>query len=62
MWVYLLHLCLLKSDPSEGGLTDIAPEVLHLILSCLVHGKHNLGVGDDQKTAFLNKLKEGMFD
>ncbi len=43
----------------EGGLHDIPIEVLHLILSCLVQGKDQLGITPEQKEAFLKTLRKG---
>lgn len=44
----------------EGGLTDVAIEVLHRLLTHVVHGpRDQVGVGDDQVTAFLETLKKG---
>lgn len=43
----------------EGGLQDIAIEGLHLLLTHLVRGKDQLGIGADQKEAFLNTLRKG---
>nr|XP_006813651.1 PREDICTED: CCR4-NOT transcription complex subunit 1-like [Saccoglossus kowalevskii] len=46
------------SSNQEGGLNDIAVEVLHLLLTHLLHGpKDHSGIGTDQKEAFLNTLK-----
>ncbi|GAB1606660.1 Hypothetical predicted protein [Argonauta hians] len=42
----------------EGGLQDIAIEGLHLLLTHLVRGKDQLGIGADQKEAFLNTLRK----
>ncbi|KAK2550448.1 CCR4-NOT transcription complex subunit 1 [Acropora cervicornis] len=43
----------------EGGLTDVAIEVLHRLLTHVVHGpRDQVGVGDDQVTAFLETLKK----
>ena len=45
----------------EGGLTDVAIEVLHRLLSHVIHGpRDQVGVGDDQVTAFLETLKKGL--
>lgn len=45
----------------EGGLTDVAIEVLHRLLSHVIHGpREQVGVGDDQVTAFLETLKKGL--
>ena len=53
-----MHNTLLPSvDP--GVLTEIAIEVLHLVLSNLLHSSHDLGVATEQKQKFLKKLKEG---
>lgn len=66
------HEELLKKNPNinfildvggvqEGGLTDVAIEVLHRLLTHVVHGpRDQVGVGDDQVTAFLETLKKGM--
>lgn len=46
----------------EGGLTDVAIEVLHRLLTHVVHGQRDqVGVGDDQVTAFLETLKKGVY-
>ncbi|XP_070574645.1 LOW QUALITY PROTEIN: CCR4-NOT transcription complex subunit 1-like [Ptychodera flava] len=46
------------SSNQEGGLNDIAIEVLHLLLIHLLHGpKSQSGIGTDQKEAFLNTLR-----
>ena len=46
----------------EGGLTDVAIEVLHRLLTHVVHGpRDQVGVGDDQVTAFLETLKKGVY-
>ncbi|XP_060561916.1 CCR4-NOT transcription complex subunit 1-like [Ruditapes philippinarum] len=42
----------------EGGLQDIAIEVLHLLLAHLVHSKEQFGIGVDQKEAFLKTLRK----
>lgn len=43
----------------EGGLTDVAIEVLHRLLTHVVHGpREQVGVGDDQVTAFVETLKK----
>ncbi|KAJ7383190.1 CCR4-NOT transcription complex subunit 1 [Desmophyllum pertusum] len=43
----------------EGGLTDVAIEVLHRLLSHVIHGpREQVGVGDDQVSAFLETLKK----
>lgn len=44
----------------EGGLQDIAIEVLHLLLAHLVRSKEQFGIGVDQKEAFLTTLRKGM--
>ena len=44
----------------EGGLTDVAIEVLHRLLSHVIHGpREQVGVGDDQVIAFLETLRKG---
>uniref|UniRef100_UPI00358E5F7C CCR4-NOT transcription complex subunit 1-like isoform X3 n=1 Tax=Myxine glutinosa TaxID=7769 RepID=UPI00358E5F7C len=44
---------------SEGGFQDIAIEVLHLLLSQLLHGSHgSFGVGQEQLQAFLQTLRK----
>ena len=45
----------------EGGLQDIAIEVLHLLLAHLVRSKEQFGIGVDQKEAFLKTLRKGTF-
>ena len=56
--------CFCLSDVSgvqEGGLTDVAIEVLHRLLSHVVHGpRDQVGVGDDQVSAFMETLKKGL--
>ena len=42
----------------EGGLQDIAIEVLHLLLTHLVHSKEQFGIGTEQKKAFLQLLRK----
>ncbi|KAL5022887.1 hypothetical protein ScPMuIL_002042 [Solemya velum] len=42
----------------EGGLLDIAIEVLHYLLTHLFKGKEQFGIGADQKEAFLKTLKK----
>lgn len=45
----------------EGGLTDVAIEVLHRLLSHVIHGpRDQVGVGDDQVAAFMETLKKGL--
>ena len=44
----------------EGGLQDIAIEVLHLLLAQLVRTKEQFGIGADQKEAFLTTLRKGI--
>ena len=45
----------------EGGLTDVAIEVLHRLLSHVIHGpRDQVGVGDDQVSAFMETLKKGL--
>ena len=42
-------------------MTDIGIEVLHRLLSHVIHGpREQVGVGDDQVTAFLETLKKGL--
>ena len=44
----------------EGGLTDVAIEVLHLLLTYLLYTpQKEVGIGEDQKQAFLNTLRKG---
>jgi hypothetical protein len=44
----------------EGGLTDVAIEVLHLLLTYLLYTpQKDVGIGEDQKQAFLNTLRKG---
>ena len=46
----------------EGGFTDVAIEVLHRLLTHVIHGpREQVGVGDDQVTAFLETLKRGLY-
>jgi len=56
-------MCLLHADVGgvqEGGLTDVAIEVLHRLLSHVIHGpRDQVGVGDDQVSAFMETLKKG---
>ncbi|KAL3860717.1 hypothetical protein ACJMK2_010802 [Sinanodonta woodiana] len=42
----------------EGGLQDIAIEVLHLLLTHLVRSKEQFGIGADQKEAFIKTLRK----
>lgn len=42
----------------EGGLQDVAIEVLHLLLTNLFKAKDHFGIGDDQREAFLKTLKK----
>ncbi|KAJ8302562.1 hypothetical protein KUTeg_018958 [Tegillarca granosa] len=42
----------------EGGLQDVAIEVLHLLLTNLFKTKDHFGIGDDQREAFLKTLKK----
>ena len=59
-------LCIFSWDVGsvqEGGLTDVGIEVLHRLLSHVIHGpREQVGVGDDQVTAFLETLKKGLLD
>ena len=49
------------SGGQEGGLTDVAIEVLHKLLTHVIHApKEQVGVGDDQVNAFLDTLKRGI--
>lgn len=42
-------------------MTDVAIEVLHRVLSHVIHGpREQVGVGDDQVSAFLETLKKGL--
>ena len=42
-------------------MTDVGIEVLHRLLSHVIHGpREQVGVGDDQVTAFLETLKKGL--
>ena len=43
----------------EGGLQDVAVEVLHLLLTHLVHSHQQLGISAQQKEAFLKALRKG---
>lgn len=46
----------------EGGLTDVAIEVLHRLLSHVIHGaRDQVGVGDDQVSAFMETLRKGLY-
>ncbi|XP_048577201.1 CCR4-NOT transcription complex subunit 1 isoform X2 [Nematostella vectensis] len=46
------------SGRQEAGLADVAIEVLHRLLSHVIHGPHDqVGVGDDQVQAFLDTLR-----
>lgn len=48
------------SGGQEGGLTDVAIEVLHLLLSHLLYTpQKDVGIGEDQIQAFLNTLRKG---
>lgn len=42
----------------EGGLQDVAIEVLHLLVVHLIRNKDNFGIGNDQKEAFLTTLRK----
>ncbi|XP_064610278.1 CCR4-NOT transcription complex subunit 1-like isoform X2 [Liolophura sinensis] len=42
----------------EGGLQDVAIEVIHLLLAHLVKGRDQFGIGADQKEAFLQTLRK----
>ena len=42
----------------EGGLQDVAIEVLHLLVVHLIRNKDNFGIGNDQKEAFLSTLRK----
>ena len=49
------------SSGQEGGLTDVAIEVLHKLLMHVIYApKDQVGVGDDQVTAFLDTLRRGI--
>ena len=42
-------------------MTDVGIEVLHRLLFHVIHGpREQVGVGDDQVTAFLETLKKGL--
>ena len=44
----------------EGGLTDVAIEVLHVLLTYLLYTpQKEVGIGEDQKQAFLTTLRKG---
>ena len=44
----------------EGGLTDVAIEVLHLLLTYLLYTpQKDVGIGEHQKQAFLDTLRKG---
>ncbi|KAK3085676.1 hypothetical protein FSP39_006989 [Pinctada imbricata] len=42
----------------EGGLQDVAIEIIHLLVTNLVRSKDNFGIGADQKDAFLKALRK----
>ncbi|XP_076110950.1 CCR4-NOT transcription complex subunit 1-like isoform X1 [Mytilus galloprovincialis] len=42
----------------EGGLQDVAIEVLHLLVVHLIRNKDNFGIGNDQKEVFLSTLRK----
>ncbi|XP_052816540.1 CCR4-NOT transcription complex subunit 1-like isoform X2 [Mya arenaria] len=42
----------------EGGLQDVAIEVLHLLLAHLIQSREQFGIGIDQKEAFLATLRK----
>nr|CAD7196956.1 unnamed protein product [Timema douglasi] len=47
-----------SSTQQEGGLHDATPEVLHLILSNLLHGnKDHFGISSETKEAFLKSVR-----
>ncbi|KAK6167378.1 hypothetical protein SNE40_021420 [Patella caerulea] len=46
-----------SASHQEGGLQDTAIETLHFLLSHLLHGKNQLGVGVEQKEALLKALR-----
>ena len=59
--LYLIFLfpCLPDSTGNqEGGLGDSGVEVLHLVLSHLVHGNDQFGISAEQKEAFLKTLRK----
>jgi hypothetical protein len=59
MQIVGICLCADTTVRQEGGLQDIAIEVLHLLLTHLIRAKDNLGIGTDQKEAFLQTLRKG---
>ena len=49
-----------SSSGQEGGLNDVAIEVLHQLLLYVVHGpQEQVGLGEDQINAFLDSLRRG---
>lgn len=46
-------------DRGEGGLQEVAVEVIHLILTNLIHNQQTLGITPQQKEAFLKALRKG---
>lgn len=61
MWYFSPALFLFADTTvsQEGGLQDVAIEVIHLLLAHLVKGKDQFGIGADQKEAFLQTLRKG---
>ena len=59
---FLSYIALYFADTSlrqEGGLQDVAIEIIHLLVTNLVRSKDNFGIGTDQKEAFLKTLRKG---
>ena len=55
LYIYFIESTLRQ----EGGLQDVAIEVLHLLVVHLIRNKDNFGIGNDQKEAFLSTLRKG---
>ena len=49
----------LANSSQEGGLKDIDIELLHLLLTHLVHSKDLSGISAEQKEVFLKALRKG---
>ena len=56
---HLLNSYIDEGLGGEGGLQDVAVEVLHLLLTHLVHNQQQLGITSQQKDAFLKVLRKG---
>ena len=61
MYMYLYVIIADMSSGYEGGLGDVAIEVLHMLLSYLIqHSQEDLSVSKENLDAFISILRRGI--